>query len=127
MVLHLRTAKIHVAISKSDILASLGVLIELKRRRCRRIEYLQIAPKHFDFARLHVGIDLAALPAPHPPGHAQNVFVTNTLRTREALFRVRIEDNLHNAGVIPDIQENHSAMVPASVYPAAQLDVHVDV
>ena len=127
MVLHLRTAKIHVPISKPDILASFGVLIQLKRRRCRRAEYLQTASKHFDFAGLHVGIDLAGFPAPNPAGHAQNVFVTNSLGTREALLRVRIEDHLHHAGAIPYIQENHSAVVAAPVHPAAQLDIHIDV
>ncbi len=124
--LHFGAAQIEIAITQTDVFAGVGVVVELERRRQRRVQNLERAPEHFDFAGLHVGIDRAARPQPHASGDAQHVFVSDLVGGREAVFDVGVVDDLHDAAAIAHVEEDHAAVIAASMHPTTEFDFAID-
>ena len=125
--LHLGPAQVHVAVPQADVLARPGVFVKLERRRLGGVQYLEGGPEHLDLPRREVRIDHAFRTRPDAPGGPQHVLVADAVRGLEALGFVGIVDDLHDAGPVPQVEEDHAAVVAPAVYPAGQFHAFADV
>ena len=98
------------------------LVVELERRRQRRIQDLDFVREHFDLAGDEVRIGAAFRAQPHEPGHANHELVAQRLGNRERVDAIRIEDDLDEAFAVAQIDEDHAAVVAAPVHPAHQRD-----
>ena len=65
---------------------------------------------------------------PHLSCHLQHGFAAQVLGHGKGLSpQIGIHRDLHRAGAIPQVDKDHAAMVAASVHPAAQLHLLIDV
>ena len=96
------------------------VLIERKGWCLGSIENLQSFTQHFYLPRGHIRIHRLGRARANAPCDAQHVFAAHAVGALEVLFGVRIKYHLHHAFPVAHIEENHTAMVPAAVYPATQ-------
>ncbi len=78
--------------------------------------------KHLDLAGDEVRIGAAFGAQPHQPGDADHELVAQRFRDGERAGAIRIEDDLHEAFAIPQVDEDDPAVVAATVHPAHQRD-----
>ena len=98
----------------------------VKRRRFGPVQRLEFMRKNLDLARAHVRVDRAVGTRAHEALHLEDEFGTDALGLREDLGPVGIEHNLQQALAIPEVDEDHAAMVTPTVNPAANLDFLAD-
>src|SRR4029434_2418315 len=92
-------------------------------RRCRgRIEQFELVTEHFDLTGLHVRVHRASRSCTHPPLRAKHIFVSYAVGNRKALATIRIEHYLHDSTSVAQIQKDHTAVIAATMHPAAQHD-----
>ena len=123
---HLRATQVKIPVTQAHILTRVGVFVELERRRRGRIEYRECLSQNLDLARLHLRIDGAFLTRPHASDDAQDIFASHAIGEREALFGIRVEDNLHDPFTIAHVQKDHAAMIAAALHPAAEFNGFAD-
>ena len=96
------------------------LLVELERRRERRVENLDLVRQHLDLARGELRIDGARRPAPDLAAHPQDKLVADALGAGKRIRPVRIADHLHEPLAIAQIDEDDAAMIAAAMSPAAE-------
>ncbi len=96
------------------------LVVELERRRLRRVQDLDIVRQHLDLAGEQVRIVAALGAGPHESRHADHELVAQRLGDREGRDPVRIEDDLHEALAVAQVDEDDAAVVAAAVHPAHQ-------
>jgi len=79
---HLRATQINVTITQAVFLGD-GIVIQVERRRFRRVDDSQLLAQHLDLAGRQVRVLGAVRPAPHAPDNLQD-----ELRTRSAVAKV---------------------------------------
>ena len=121
--LHFRPSEIEVAVAQANVLAGVGIFVELKRRRERRIEYFERVPQDLDGARGHIGVLSTFLAGTHFARHAQHELVAYPIGALETGLDIGVEYDLHDARAVTDIEKDHPAMIAAAVHPAVQLDL----
>src|SRR5207248_11621918 len=60
---------------------------------------------------------------PYPPFKAQHILAADPLGNGKAFSLAWIEYRLDNPFSVPQVNEDHTPVIPAAVYPAAQLDL----
>ncbi len=118
--LHLRTAQVQYAMREARRFREV-VVVQLERRRDRRVQDLDFLAEHFDFARSQLGVGGARRTLAHQAGHADAELVAQALRGREGGV-VRIEHDLRQARAVAQVDEDDPAVVAAAVHPAVQGD-----
>ena len=118
--LHLRAAQVQHAVRQAGGLGQI-VVIELERRRDRRVQDLDFLAQHFDLARGQFGVGRAGRTLAHQAGDADAEFVAQALGGGEGGV-VRIEHDLGQARAIAQVDEDDPAVVAAAVHPAEQGD-----
>ena len=122
VLLHLRPAQVEHAVLEAHGLGQV-LVVELERRRQRRVEDLDLVREHLDLAGHEVRVDRAFGARPHEAGHAR---CTNSLRSvlggRERRGAVRVADDLHQAFAVAQVDEDDAAVVAAAMDPAHQRD-----
>jgi hypothetical protein len=121
-VLHHRAAQIHVAIAQTGLLVDV-VLVELEGRSLGSVQHRQRVAENLHPAGHHLRIDGPLGTLPDTAFHPQHELAAHVLGGGEGLFGVGVEDHLHDAFPIPQIDEDHAAVVTAPVHPAAQHDL----
>ena len=121
VVLHLRAAQVEHAVRQAGGFRQV-VVVQLERRRHRRVEHFQLLRQHLDLAGCQVGIGGAFRAVAHQAGDAQAEFVAHALGGLEDLGAVRVADDLHQAFAVAQVDEDHAAVVAPAMHPAAQAD-----
>jgi len=96
------------------------VVIQHERRSQRRIQDLDLARQHLDFAGRNVGVDRAFRPRAHLAGHFQHKLVAYRFGDAESFRRIRINDDLCHAFTVAQIDENDAAVVTTTMRPATE-------
>ena len=117
--LHDIAAQIEVAVTQAHRLGQFAVVV-LERQRLRPVEDFERAGGHLHLAGRQVRILGAGRTMAHLAGDAQHIFVAHALGERERLALVRIEHRLQQTGTIAQVDENHPAVVTATMGPTAQ-------
>ena len=123
--LHLGPAEIDVAKAQPRLLLHV-LLVELQRRRVGGVEDLELTGQDLHLARRHVRVHGALGARAHPPGDPQDVLAAHALGGLEGLQGVRVDDDLHDAAAVAQVDEDDPAVVAAAVDPAAQDHVLAD-
>ena len=123
--LHRRAPQIEDAVLQTGFFCEV-LLVQLKRRRRRGIEDLDLVREHLDFAGGQLGIHRAGGTAPHLAGDPQDVLGAHTLRQLEGFLAVRIAHHLRQSLAVAQVDEDHAAVVAPPVRPAAQRDRAID-
>ena len=123
--LHERAAQIHIAILQPDVVMHL-LVIQLKGRRFGLVQDLDRVPEHLHLAGWPVGVGRALGPKPEPAADPDHVFIAHRIGDLEGFRPVRVKHDLGDALAIAQIDEDHAAMIPAPMYPAAQPDFLID-
>ncbi len=119
--LHPRAPKIEVTILESKIFVDgfLGVHLEWRHRRA--IENFELPDRDLDVAGRKTRVLRARRTPADRTADAHDVFVSQMLGLRETGV-LRMEDDLRDAFVISQIDENQAPVIPAPVYPAVQFN-----
>ena len=117
ILLHLRPAQIQHAMLEPHGFRQVFV-VQLERRRQRRVEDLDLVREHLDLARHQVGVDRAFRPRTHAARHRDAVFVAQRLRRRERRGAIRVADDLHQSLAVAQVDEDDAAVIAAAMNPA---------
>ena len=121
VLLHLRTAQVEHAMREARGFREV-VVVELERRRHRRVQHRQFMAQHFDLAARQAGVRRAFRTAAHDALHLHAELVAHAFGDLEHLGAIRIADDLDEAFAVAQVDEDNAAVVAAAVYPAAQRD-----
>ena len=98
------------------------LVVELERRRLRRVQDLEVVGEHLDLAGHEVRIGAALGAQAHEPRHADHELVAQRFGGGERRGAVGIEDDLHEAFAVAQVDEDDAAVVAAAMDPAHQRD-----
>ena len=124
---HALAAQVQVAVAQPQLLA--GVLLVVHRHRegqgaLHRIQHGDGTGQHLNLAGGQALVDRFGRTGPHPAIHLQHRFAAQVFGHGEGFgAQIRIDRDLHRAAAVAQVDENHAAMVPAPVHPAAQAHV----
>ena len=121
VLLHLRPAQIEHAILEAHGLGQV-LVVELERRRQRRVEDRDLVREHLDLARYQVRVDGAFPARPDEAGDADDELVAQALGRGEGRRTVGVADDLDEAFAIAQVDEDDAAVVAAAMDPAHQRD-----
>ncbi|MNZ29265.1 hypothetical protein D3C78_465100 [compost metagenome] len=117
---HFRATQVDEAIAQAGFFTNIGVFVERERRGFRFVQDGQLVTQHFDGAGRHVGVDRASRTRTHLAGDLYHVLAAHAISGGEAFCAIRVEDDLGHAFAITDIEENHPAVVAATMDPSAK-------
>ena len=126
LALNFRTTQVDIAVTQAHILTHLLVLVQLERRGFRLVQNDQFLAQHFNLAGAHLLVDGAFRTPTHGTAHFNHVFVADAVSQIEAFFTIRVKHHLSDAFTVTQVEKNHSTMVTATVYPAAECDIFTD-
>jgi hypothetical protein len=87
-----------------------------------RVQNHQLSGINFQRARGQPRIFRTRWPLTHHYPNLHHRFQTQLLRHRVGIWSaIRVTDNLHPPGVIPQVEKNHTPVIPVVLHPAAQL------
>src|SRR5436853_4289389 len=95
-----------------------ALVVELERRRHRRIEDFDLESEHFDFTRDEIRIRRPRRTQPDPPGDRNAIFVTQLFADGERFGAVRIANDLHQPLAVAEIDKDDPTMVTPAMNPA---------
>ena len=129
VLLHLRAAQVEITVLEADHLVHINAVLDVERRRLRRIEDAQLGADDLDLARLDVRVDrlLAARTDLAADGDAELIAQGLCLVERSFVHGSFIEDDLHETGTVAHVDEDQSAVVTTAGDPAAEHDFLADV
>ena len=127
---HRRTPQVDVAVLQPQHLIDLDVVANGEGRRLGLVEDLERGGLDLDVAAAEVGVlgRLGALD--DVAGDAQDVLAAHAGQRGErgvGAVGVGVEDDLHDAGAVAQVDEGDAAVVAAPVHPAGQRDPLADV
>ncbi len=115
--------EVQVAVLEPRRLADLRVLVDVEGRRLGGVEHGGLGGAHLDGAGGHLVV-LGALAAPlHRPAHLQHVLAARLAGDGVGSGLLRVEDHLHDAAGVSQVDEDEAAVVAAAVHPAGQCHV----
>ena len=117
--LHLWPAQIEHAMRETDRFRQV-LVVELKWRRHRCIQDLDLGRQHFDLARDKVWIRRSFGPKPHAAHDRDAVFIAQLFGDGERLGTIGIAHDLHEALAVAQIDEDHAAVIATAMDPSAQ-------
>jgi hypothetical protein len=117
----LRTAQIQHTVRQTRGFGQI-VIIQLESRRDRSVQDFDLVANDFNLARAQIRIDRALRTSLNAAGNAQAVLITDTFGHFKGLHVVRVDDNLRQTLTVAQINENHTPVVAATMYPAKQID-----
>ena len=119
-------AQIEEAVTQPDVLGIVLLAEHRHRQLAGAAQDLDLADVDFDFAGRQLRIDGALRPPPHLAVDAHHPFGAQRLRHLEGRA-VRIGDDLREAVMVAQIDEQHAAMVADAMAPAGKAHIFVDV
>ena len=124
LALHVGAADVEIAIAQARVFA--GGVVEHERQRRGGVEHFDGRRDDFDLARLQTIVDLARRTIAHLAGDAQAEFIAHVFGGGERGLVVGLDDDLHDAFVVAQIDEDDAAVIAPRVGPAAQGDFAID-
>ena len=119
VVLHVRAAQIQYPVGQAGGFAEVDV-IQLERRRDRRVQYLELMAQHLDAAAFQLIVGGAGRTGSHEPLDLNTKFVAQDLGCGEHVGTIRVTDHLYVTFAITHIHKNNAAVVTTTVNPTAQ-------
>ena len=117
VLLHGRTAKVEHAVGETGRFGEV-LVVEVERRRHRRIENFEFVAEQFDAARNEVFVLRAFGTGANDADDLEAVFVAALVRRGEHFGTVRVADDLNETFSVAKVNEDHAAVVAATVSPA---------
>jgi len=121
ILLHRRSSQVEHAILEAHRLGNVFV-VELERRRERRVEDLELVREDFDLARWEFRVDGAFGPRAHEPARRHYEFVAQLLGDAEGCGAVRVADDLDESFAVAQVDEDDTPVIAAAMDPAADGD-----
>ena len=87
------------------------------RQRSRAIEQLQIRNNKFNVASGDVGVFEACAALAHVASSGNHKFVAQSFGQLKCLGGFGVDDQLHDAGMVSQVDEYQPTMVSAGIYP----------
>ena len=120
-VAHLRTAQVEVAVLESQKLVDVTLLVDVERGSLRLVQDGHTFDGDLDLAGGEVRVDRLVGALRHAARHLHDPFASHLSREVVRLrVQVGIEDDLHYAGAVAQVDENQVAVVPSPVNPSRQ-------
>ncbi len=117
--LHVGAAQVQHAVGQAHGLGQV-LVVQLERGRDRGVEHVQLVAQHFDLAALELVVGRAFGTCAHQALDLHAELVAQAFGSLEHLGTVGVADHLHIAFAVAQVDEDHAAMVAATVHPAAQ-------
>ncbi len=95
-------------------------VIELKGRRHRRVQKLELEAENFNLTACHIGIRSALRASPNPASYTQAEFIAQGFRQLKHCLAVGVADNLRKALTVSKVNEDHAPVVAPTMHPAAE-------
>ena len=115
---HRRATKVKVAVAQAHLLTHADPVINGEGKGGSGAQYLNLAGLDLESTRGEVGILIALRTLTHPTGDLEAVLIP------QAVSHVRvIDDDLHNATCVPQIEEGNPTVIPSAGNPAGKDDV----
>jgi hypothetical protein len=92
----------------------------MERRRSRRIENFKFVAEHFDTARNQGGVLSAFWASTDNTHYLETVLIAAVVGRRKDLGAVRIANDLNKTFAIAEVNEDHAAVVAATVGPTVE-------
>ncbi|NRP51543.1 hypothetical protein XMM354_003342 [Aliiroseovarius sp. xm-m-354] len=122
VLLHLLTTQVEVAVTQARFLRVLLIAKHLQRQLSSRAKHLDVACVDFDLARWQLRIDQALIPCFYGAIDAHTPLGAYLFHFGKGRA-VGIADHLGDPIMVPQIKEEHPAVIPHPVYPAGQAHI----
>ncbi len=122
--LHHIATQVDIAVLQAQLFVRRFIMVE--RRRFRSVENLEFAREQFHLAGRQVRVRRARRPSPHQASNADAELAAETLGAAEDLFRIGVEHDLQQTFTVAQVDENHAAMIAATMHPARDRDFLAD-
>ena len=119
--MHHRAAQVDHPVGQADVFREVFV-VDLERRGGGGVEHFDLFGENFDFARNQVGVGGAGRAFAHDAGDGQHIFIARSVGGLEGFRGVRVDHHLHQAFAVAQVDEDHAAVVAATVRPALDGD-----
>jgi hypothetical protein len=110
-----RSAQIEIPVLQSRFLADVHVLVDLERQRGGFVEHHDARGDYLDLAGGNARIDIAFNSPAHLARHRDTPLVTQVVRDL-----VVADDDLHDSRGVPQIDERHTTVIPATGHPTGE-------
>ncbi len=118
-------AQVEEAVFQADILGIFLFARNRHRQLDRRRLHRDLARTHFDLARRQVGVDRLRRARDDVAGHRHDAFGAQAVEDREGRI-ARVRDDLGQAIMVAQIDEQQPAMVALAMHPAREADILAD-
>ena len=115
--------QVQVAVLEAELLIDVGILIDVERRRLGGVEQLGRLGAHLDLASDQVGVLGAGAAALNAAVHPQHILATRIARDGVGRGLLRVEDGLHEAAAVAQVDKDQSAVIAATMHPAGEDDI----
>ena len=123
VLLHLLPPQVQIAVGQAEVLVHLIRLVpHLKGKGQRRGQDQEVARHDLDISSLQGGVLRSLRADPKPTLHRDAVLAPQVPGLFMDISRLRVEDHLDGAGVVPYLDEDDPAQVAARAYPAVGPD-----
>ena len=122
VLLHDGPTKVQIPVLEPQKLPGVGIVADLKGRRLADGQDLEVPDLHLHLTGLHLGVHHVAGPGFQGAPDGQHVFRTDGGRPIVVLRAqgAAVEHHLHEAGPVPELDEDQRTQVAAHVAPAHQ-------
>ena len=122
---HLGAAQIEIAPLHAGGLVGFDAVFDGERGRHARVEHVDGAGEHFDFAGSHVGVHGLGPAVAHRARDLEHVFAAQVLGFRKIIgaHAIGVDDHLRVARTIAQVDEDQPAVVAVVPRPAGQHDL----
>ncbi len=119
---HLRTTQVDETVAQTRFLTNVGVFVERERRGFGFVQHVELIAEDFDGTGGHVAVHSTFRATADLAGDLHDVLAAYTVGCGEGVGAIRIENDLGHALAVTDVEEDHPAVVPATMDPAAKGD-----
>jgi hypothetical protein len=124
--MHLLAPQVEESVAQPRLLGRVGVAVDLQGQRVRDRLHHQIVGLDLDLPRGELRIDGRRRSRHHAPGHRHHALEAEALGGGE-MRAARVQHDLREPEVVPQVEEEQGAMVTLPVDPARQPDGATDV
>ena len=120
--MELLAAEVEEAVLEAHVLALVRLLVgDVDRRHLGRALHHELVGLDLDFARRQVGVDRVGRAELHLAGHGDDAFQVRLLDEAEEAAG-RVDDDLREAVVVAQVDEEDAAVVAQAEHPAGEAD-----
>ncbi len=121
---HLGAAQIEIAVTQPHLFRHRLVVVE--RRRLRLREHVELRREQLDLATRQIRIDRARGPLAHAALHREHELAAQPLGLGKHRGAIGIEHDLEQTFAVPQVDEDHAAVIAAAVHPTGNANLAPD-